>query len=66
MREISCRLPSRSGWLELNLLELESFQLEEHLVFSAQADDGQWLDAEACQRLLELLLVQLSQEARHG
>lgn len=48
------QLPSRSGWLELNLLELKSFQLEEHLVFSAQADDGQWLDAEACQRLLEL------------
>jgi hypothetical protein len=48
------QLPSRSGWLELNLLELESFQLEEHLVFSAQADDGHWLDAEACQRLLEL------------
>lgn len=48
------QLSSRSGWLELNLLELESFQLEEHLVFSAQADDGAWLDAEACQRLLEL------------
>ncbi|SJZ94404.1 SNF2-related protein [Novilysobacter spongiicola] len=48
------QLSSRSGWLELNLLELESFQLEEHLVFSAQADDGTWLDAEACQRLLEL------------
>jgi ERCC4-related helicase len=48
------QLPNRTGWLELNLLELESFQLEEHLVFSAQTDDGQWLDAEACQRLLEL------------
>lgn len=48
------QLTSRSGWLELNLLELESFQLEEHLVFSAQADDGRWVDAEACQRLLEL------------
>ncbi len=48
------QLPSRSGWLELNLLELESFQLEEHMVFSAQADDGAWLDAEACRRLLEL------------
>lgn len=48
------QLPSRCGWLELNLLELESFQLEEHLVFSGQADDGAWLDAEACQRLLEL------------
>ncbi|GAA3913912.1 SNF2-related protein [Luteimonas lutimaris] len=48
------QLSSRSGWLELNLLQLESFQLEEHLVFSAQADDGSWLDEEACQRLLEL------------
>ena len=48
------QLPIKSGWLELNLLELESFQLEEHLVFSAQADDGRWVDAEACQRLLEL------------
>ena len=48
------QLPTKSGWLELNLLELESFQLEEHLVFSAQADDGGWLDADACQRMLEL------------
>lgn len=48
------QLPIKSGWLELNLLELESFQLEEHLVFSAQADDGAWLDADACQRMLEL------------
>jgi hypothetical protein len=48
------QLAVKSGWLELNLLELESFQREEHLVFSAQADDGRWLDAEACQRLLEL------------
>ncbi len=48
------QLPVKSGWLELNVLELESFELEEHLVFSAQADDGAWLDPEACQRLLEL------------
>lgn len=47
-------LASRSGWLELNLLELESFQLEEHLVFSAQVDDGSWLDAEACEQMLGL------------
>lgn len=40
--------------MEINLLELESFQLEEHLVFSAQADDGTWLDGEACSRMLEL------------
>jgi hypothetical protein len=47
-------LSSRSGWLELNLLELESFQLEEHLVFTACTDDGHWLDAEACAQMLDL------------
>jgi superfamily II DNA or RNA helicase len=44
----------KEGWLELNLLELESFQLEEHLVFSAQADDGTLLDHEACERLFNV------------
>lgn len=48
------QLPARQGWLELNLLELESFQLEEHLVFSAVTDDGRWLDDDACDRMLEL------------
>ncbi len=45
---------SKSGWLELNLLELESFQREEHLVFTAQADDGTLLDQEACERLFNI------------
>jgi hypothetical protein len=48
------QLSTKSGWLEVNVLELESFQVEEHLVFSALTDDGRWLDAEGCQRLLEL------------
>ena len=48
------QMPVKAGWLELNVLELESFELEQHLVFSAQADDGAWLDSEACERLLEL------------
>ncbi|MBA2592517.1 MAG: hypothetical protein M3495_13145 [Pseudomonadota bacterium] len=43
-------LSSQRSWLQLNVLELESFQAEEHLVFSARMDDGQWLDAEACAR----------------
>lgn len=47
-------LAVKQGWLELNLLELESFQLEEHLVFTAQADDGALLDTEACERLFNL------------
>jgi superfamily II DNA or RNA helicase len=56
------QLPTKSGWLELNLLELESFQLEEHLVFTAQSDDGTWLDTEACHRLLELGGMEADQE----
>ena len=47
-------LQSKSGWLELNLLELESFQHEEHLVFSAQTDADEVLDYEACVRLFNI------------
>jgi hypothetical protein len=45
------KLPVKSGWLELNLLELHSFEMEEHLVFTALADDGRMLDQEACEAL---------------
>lgn len=48
------QLEAKSGWLELNLLELESFQREEHLVFTAQPDDGTLLDQEACERLFNI------------
>lgn len=47
-------LKSAQGWLELNLLELDSFQREEHLVFSACTDEGEILDTEACERLFNL------------
>ena len=43
------QLPAREGWLELNLLQLDSFQHEEHLVFSALTDAGDTLDHEACE-----------------
>ena len=48
------QLPTKSGWLELNLLELHSFETEEHLVFTALTDDDQLLDQEACERLFSL------------
>lgn len=48
------QLQSRSGWLELNLLQLDSFQQEEHLVFTALTDKGELLDQEACERLFNL------------
>jgi ERCC4-related helicase len=47
-------LAGRSGWLELNQLELQSFQREEHLVFTALTDDGQLLDQEQCEQLFML------------
>lgn len=47
-------LPEKSGWLELNLLELQSFQREEHLVFTAVSDDGQLLDEEQCELIFRL------------
>lgn len=50
LEQLSCK----SGWLELNLLELHSFQEEEHLVFSALTDEGDLLDKEACERLFDL------------
>lgn len=51
-------LTSKQGWLELNLLELDSFQREEHLVFSAQTDEGERLDHEACVRLFNIAAEQ--------
>lgn len=48
------QLDTPSGWLDLNQLELNSFQHEEHLVFTAITDGGQRLDQEACERLFNL------------
>ena len=44
----------QSGWLELNQLELQSFQREEHLVFTAITDSKQLLDQEQCELLFQL------------
>ncbi|WVM88027.1 SNF2-related protein [Halopseudomonas pachastrellae] len=41
-------LQGQAGWLELNQLQLSSFQNEEHLVFTAFTDDGVMLDADQC------------------
>ncbi len=48
------QLAGQSGWLQLNLLELDSFQREEHLVFTAQNDAGQILEQEICERLFQI------------
>lgn len=56
-------LPEKSGWLELNLLELQSFQREEHLVFTAVTDAGQLLDEEQCELFFRLQSEVLSNDA---
>ena len=45
------RLKGKSGWLYLQHLCIESFDKEEHLLFSAVDDKGNNLDQETCVRL---------------
>lgn len=47
-------LKGRSGWLTINVLLLDSFQKEEHLVITAMTDEGRVLDEEICTKLLAL------------
>ncbi len=44
-------LKGQSGWLCLDLLTVDSFQREEHLVFTGLKADGQPLDQETCEKL---------------
>ena len=44
-------IKGKSGWLLLQRLVIESFEREEHLLFSAFRDDGQALDQETCEKL---------------
>ncbi|HOP81390.1 MAG TPA: helicase-related protein, partial [Armatimonadota bacterium] len=44
----------KSGWLELSKLTVESFDIEEFLVFAAFSDDAQILDEDQCKKLLSI------------
>ena len=44
-------LKGQSGWLTLQYLEVDSFDREEYLLFSAINEDGHSLDHETCERL---------------
>jgi hypothetical protein len=44
-------LKGQSGWLLLQKLTVESFEREEHLLFSAITDGGNSLDQETCEKL---------------
>jgi len=45
------QLQKKSGWLTLSKLMIDSFQREEHLIFTALDDDGVVLDQEVCEKL---------------
>jgi len=44
-------LKGKSGWLILQRLAIDSFEREDHLLFSAFDDDGRSLDQETCEKL---------------
>jgi len=44
-------LKGKSGWLVLQRLAIDSFEREEHLLFSAFDDGGRHLDQETCEKL---------------
>ncbi|WP_085339255.1 SNF2-related protein [Aquidulcibacter paucihalophilus] len=46
-------LAGRHGWLQLDLLTVQSFESEEYLVFSGVDDQGKSLDQETCERLFQ-------------
>lgn len=45
------QLQGQSGWLNLKLLRIEAFQIEEYLVFSGVTDADETMDREACEKL---------------
>ena len=48
------RLSCKKGWLVVDKLSSDSFEVQEHLIFTAIADDGTVFDDELSQKLLEL------------
>lgn len=45
-------LRGKSGWLTLVRVQVTAFETTEALLFSAQTDDGDWLDQETSEKLL--------------
>lgn len=48
------RLEGRSGWLRASLLSITALETEEHLVLSCMTDDGDSLDLETTEKLLNV------------
>lgn len=50
-------LKNKSGWLILENVEVNSFEVTDHLIFVGVSDDGVILSQEQCQRMMELNAV---------
>jgi ERCC4-related helicase len=48
------KLKGKSGWLTLDNVEVNSFELTDHLLFTAITTDGELLRQEQCLRMMEL------------
>lgn len=44
----------KTGWLQVNLLTISSFETEEYLMLAGLTDDGEELDAELCRKLFSV------------
>jgi ERCC4-related helicase len=47
-------LVGSTGWLDISLLDLETFEQEQQLVYAAVTDRGKVLDPEVCEKLFQL------------
>ncbi|KOH46705.1 SNF2-related protein [Sunxiuqinia dokdonensis] len=47
-------LSGKTGWLQVNLLTIASFENEEYLMLAGVTDDGEKLDAEICRKLFSV------------
>ena len=54
----------QSGWLEVSKLSVETLEIEEFLLFSAQSDDGTEISEEICHKLMKLPAVVLEKEIK--
>jgi ERCC4-related helicase len=50
-------LKNLSGWLQLSEVEVNSFEVTDHLIFTALTDDGEIITQEQCQRMVELAAI---------
>ncbi|WP_449258330.1 SNF2-related protein [Chlorobium limicola] len=48
------QLVAKSGWLQVCLFAIESFETEEHLLFIGETDDGEPLDRELAERFFSI------------